>query len=73
MKSCLLIALYDEQSYKSLQGRSTSHFQLDREVFKNDGGKAGQHWELKLALLVPCEYIFVFLWLTVHLLHCRRS
>ena len=30
------------------------------EVLKNDGGKAGQHWELKLAIRVPGEDIFIF-------------
>ena len=60
MKSCLLIAFHNKHSYKSLQGRIPSHSHLEREVLKNDGGKVGQHWELKLALLVPGEYILIF-------------
>ena len=60
MKSCLLTALYKDQSYKYLNGWSPSYFQIQREVLKNDGGKAGQHWELKLALLVSDKDIFVF-------------
>ena len=60
MKSCLLAALHNEQSYKSLQGRILSHVQIEREVLKNYVGKAGQHWELKLALFVTGEDIFIF-------------
>ena len=30
-------------------------FSLIGRYCKNDGGKAGQHWELKLALIVPSE------------------
>ena len=41
--------------YKYLQGRSPYNFHPEREVLKNDGDKAGQHWELKLALLVTGE------------------
>ena len=60
MKSCLLKALHGAQSYIYLKGRSTYYFHLGREVLKNDGGKMGQHWELKLALLVPGEHILIF-------------
>ena len=60
MKSCPLTALYDYHRSKSLQWRSTSNFNLEREALKNDGGKSGQHWELKLVLHVPGDYIFIF-------------
>ena len=60
MKSCLLTFLSNEQSYKYLQWISPSRFQLYREVLKNYIGKAGQHWDLQLALLVPGEEIFIF-------------
>ena len=60
MKSCLLTHLHDEKNYKSLPGTGPSHFKLERELLKNYCGKSGQHWELKLALLVPGEYIFIF-------------
>ena len=64
-KSCPLTALNNKQSYKSLQGRSPSNFKLEREVLINDGGKLGQHWELKLLLFEPGEDIFIF-----HGCHC---
>ena len=51
--------LQDEQIYKSLQGISPSNFQLEREVLKSDDGKAGQHREMNLALLVPGEDILI--------------
>ena len=59
MKSCLLKSLHNEQSYISPQGRSKYCFQIEREVLKNDGVKAGQHWELKVVLLVPGEEILI--------------
>ena len=60
MKLYLLTALNDKQSYKFLQGISHYCFHLESKVFKNDCGKSVQHWELKLELLVPGEYIFIF-------------
>ena len=60
MKSCLLTDLHNEQNYKYLQGEIPYHFQLEREVLKNDGGKTGQHWKLKLAPLVSGEEILIF-------------
>ena len=55
-----MTALYGEEIYKSLQGRSPYKFHLDREVLKNDGGKAGQHCELNLVLFVPGKDISIF-------------
>ena len=45
---------------KPCKGKLPLIFSLRGRYWKNDGGKAGQHWELKLALLVPGEEIFTF-------------
>ena len=49
---CIFL-VHNDQRYRSIQRRSPSNFHIDREVLKNDGGKAGKHWEMKLAFLVP--------------------
>ena len=42
------------------KGKVPLVFSLRGRYLNNYGGKAGQHWGLKLALLVPGEDIFIF-------------